>query len=63
MAEKKEAKEKSKAKAPSRDELEAEIRAAAQRIFDERRAKGLAGDEVADWLAAEAEVTKKHKLP
>jgi len=43
-------------------DIEAETRAAAQRIFEERQKRHLAGDEVSDWLAAEAEVKKKHKL-
>jgi len=49
--------------APEPDAIEREIRAAAQRIFEDRQAKGLDGDEVSDWVRAEAEVKKKHKLP
>ena len=53
---------KAQAETPSAQTMEAETRLAAQRIFEERRAKGLEGDEVSDWLEAEAEVKKRHKL-
>ncbi len=42
--------------------LEKEIRAEAQRVFEERRAKNQAGDEVSDWLKAEVIIKKKYKL-
>lgn len=48
------------AKAAPKD-IDGDIRAAAQRIYEDRRARGLDGDEVSDWLAAEAEVKKPRK--
>ena len=44
------------------DQLEREIRAEAQRVYENRRAKGLAGDELSDWLEAEVVIKKKHRL-
>lgn len=43
-------------------ELEREIRAEAQKVYEARRAKGGAGDELADWLQAEKVVKQKYKL-
>jgi len=42
--------------------LEREIREAAQKVFQERRAKNEAGDELSDWLKAEIVIKKKYKL-
>jgi hypothetical protein len=36
--------------------LTKEIRAEAQKIFEDRQAKHLAGDENTDWLTAEAKI-------
>lgn len=44
------------------DQLEKEIRAQAQKVYENRQAKGLAGDELSDWLAAEVVIKKKYKL-
>ncbi len=44
------------------DQLEKEIRAEAQKVYENRRAKGLAGDELSDWLEAEIIIKKKHRL-
>lgn len=49
-------------KSPSPEDLERETRNAAQRIFNDRQARNLDGDEVSDWLAAEAEIKQKYKL-
>jgi len=48
--------------APSPERLKEEIVKMAQRIYSERQAKHLPGDEVSDWLAAEKKVKAKHKL-
>ena len=48
--------------ASSPDQLKEEIRKTAQRIYSERQAKRMAGDELSDWLTAEAKVKAKHKL-
>jgi hypothetical protein len=40
-----------------------EIRAVAQKIYENRLLKHLMGDENSDWYDAEAEVSKKHKTP
>lgn len=45
------------------EELTREIAVRAHEIFEERIAAGLPGDDLSDWLAAEAEIKKKHKLP
>ena len=44
------------------DQLEREIRAEAQKVYENRRAKGLSGDELSDWLEAEIVVKKKYRL-
>jgi uncharacterized protein YcbX len=42
--------------------LEREIREAAQKVFQERRTKNEAGDELSDWLKAEIIIKKKYRL-
>jgi hypothetical protein len=49
------------AKATSSELIEEEIRAMAKSIYAEREAKGLEGDELSDWLKAEALVKAKYK--
>jgi hypothetical protein len=44
------------------DQLEREIRAEAQKVYENRRAKGLPGDELSDWLEAEIVIKKKYRL-
>ncbi len=44
------------------EQLEKEIRAEAQKVYENRQAKGLAGDELSDWLEAEVVIKKKFKL-
>jgi ribosome-binding protein aMBF1 (putative translation factor) len=44
------------------DQLEKEIRAQAQKVYENRQAKGLSGDELSDWLEAEIVIKKKYKL-
>lgn len=41
--------------------LTEEIRAEAQKIYENRLAKHLEGDESSDWLKAEAKIMKRHK--
>ena len=41
--------------------LTEEIRAEAQRIYDNRQAKHLNGDENTDWLEAEAKINKQYE--
>jgi len=41
--------------------LTEEIRAEAQKIYEDRLAKNLTGDESSDWLKAEAKIMKRHK--
>jgi hypothetical protein len=48
--------------APSLEELQNEIKAAAEIIYAERQAKNQAGDELSDWLKAEVKVKAKYKL-
>ena len=43
-------------------ELTQEIRTEAQKIYENRKAKHLEGDEDSDWLKAEAKVAQKHKI-
>ncbi len=50
------------APALSVDQLEKEIRTQAQKVYENRQAKGLAGDELSDWLEAEVVIKKKYKL-
>lgn len=56
--------EKTTVKAPkvTVEILEKEIRAAAQDVYKERRAKNQAGDELSDWLKAEIVIKKKYGL-
>jgi hypothetical protein len=51
-----------KAGAPSLAELQEEIKAESQRIYSERMSSHAEGDELSDWLAAEAKVKAKHKI-
>ncbi len=44
------------------EQLQREIAARAHQIYVERLAEGRSGDDLSDWLAAEAEIKKKHKL-
>lgn len=44
------------------EQLEKEIRTEAQKVYENRQAKGLAGDELSDWLEAEVVIKKKFKL-
>lgn len=44
------------------EQLEREIRAEAQKVYENRQAKGLSGDELSDWLEAEVVIKKKFKL-
>jgi len=65
MAEKKANAKKDAAKAPDKASpgtLDTEIRAAAQKVYEERQRRHLDGDELSDWLKAEADVKKRHKL-
>lgn len=39
-----------------------EIRARAHEIFEQRARDGVGGDDLSDWLQAEAEIKKKHKI-
>jgi hypothetical protein len=47
---------------PNPEELFEEIREAAFRIYEARAACGAAGDEVTDWLDAEAQVRAKYGI-
>jgi hypothetical protein len=53
---------KSTRSGPLPEELKDEIKAMAETIYAQRQAKNLPGDELSDWLAAEAKVKAKHKL-
>jgi len=44
------------------EQLQREIAARAHQLYEERLAARRPGDDLADWLAAEAEVKKKYKL-
>ena len=44
------------------EQLKREIEVRAHQVYEERRAAGRPGDDLADWLAAEAEVKKRYKL-
>ena len=44
------------------DQLEREIRAEALKVYENRRAKGIQGDELSDWLEAEVVIKKKYRL-
>ncbi|MBN1882291.1 MAG: DUF2934 domain-containing protein [Deltaproteobacteria bacterium] len=39
-----------------------EIRARAHEIFEQRTRDGISGDDLSDWLQAEAEIKKKYKI-
>ncbi len=47
---------------PSPDAIREEIKTMAQDIYSKRQAKQAPGDQLSDWLAAEAKVKAKHKL-
>jgi hypothetical protein len=47
---------------PKPGQIKDEIEAMARAIYNERRSKDLPGDELSDWLAAEAAIKAKHKL-
>jgi hypothetical protein len=47
---------------PNPEELFEEIRAVAFQIYEARMACGAAGDEVTDWLDAEAQVRAKYGM-
>jgi len=54
-------------KKPARKKVELgefleEIRVRAHEIFEERARNGVGGDDLSDWLQAEAEIKKKHKI-
>ena len=50
------------ARQPSAKELQEEIRMTAQKIYEVRQVHHVEGDEVSDWLEAEAQVKKLHEL-
>jgi hypothetical protein len=62
MPQKKTVKTSKSVEAPSPELIDKEIRTMAGSIYAERAAKGLEGDELSDWLQAEAFVKAKHKL-
>jgi hypothetical protein len=47
---------------PLPENLRDEIKTMAEAIYAQRQSKKLPGDELSDWLAAEAKVKAKHKL-
>ncbi len=47
---------------PNPEELFEEIREVAFQIYEARMARGAAGDEVSDWLDAEAQVRAKYGI-
>lgn len=51
-----------KSEAPTLEALQNEIKAVAETIYTERTAKSQDGDELSDWLKAEAKVKAKYKL-
>ena len=51
-----------KQRVPNPEELFEEIRAVAFQIYEARISCGAAGDEVTDWLDAEAQVRAKYGL-
>lgn len=61
MPQKKTVKTAKTVKAPPPELIEEEIRTMAKSIYAERAAKGLEGDELSDWLKAEAVVKAKYK--
>jgi hypothetical protein len=52
---------KSKQGAVSEADIEQEIRQLAYELHLKRVEAGVAGDEMSDWIAAEAEVRKRHE--
>jgi hypothetical protein len=55
-------KKTTKSEAPTLEALQSEIKAVAETIYTERTAKNQDGDELSDWLKAEAKVKAKYKL-
>ena len=55
-------KKTTKADAPTLEELQNEIKAMAETVYAERQAKNQSGDELSDWLKAEAKIKAKYKL-
>lgn len=53
---------KKQAVRPSLEQLQDEIKALAHQVYLKRCEKQEAGDELSDWLKAEAELKKKYKL-
>ena len=53
---------KKQAERPSLEQLQEEIKAKAHEVFLKRCAKNEGGDELSDWLKAEAEIKKKYRL-
>ncbi len=49
-------------KKPTLQELQQEIEKRAYEISIERRAQGIHGDELSDWLQAETEIKQKYGL-
>ncbi len=47
---------------PSLEQLQEEIRAKAHEIFQRRISSGEPGDDLSDWLRAEAEIKQKYNL-
>ncbi|MGO8693585.1 MAG: hypothetical protein ACLQMF_07910 [Rectinemataceae bacterium] len=45
---------------PRAEQLDEEIRAAAQKLYEERCARTGKGDQLSDWLEAEKAVRRKH---
>lgn len=47
---------------PTSDDLKQKIQISAQKVFEDRRERHIEGDEISDWLKAEAAVKGKYKL-
>ena len=47
---------------PSGDELQREIEDTAYQVYEERLASGTPGDDITDWLEAEARVRARYNL-
>ena len=54
--------EKKQLARPSLEQLQEEIKAKAHEVYLQRCSKNEAGDEVSDWLKAEADIKKKYSL-
>jgi hypothetical protein len=59
---KKPAAKKSAPPRPTLEKLQAEIKAKAHQVYLERTSKGEPGDELSDWIRAEAAVKKTYGL-